>query len=188
MRRKYFNTLKGFVFVVLSFFVISHVCSFESLAAEQKGLKIAVINMQKVVRKSKAGQKASEALNKKFEALQGELKAKQDSIKAYKDGLDKKLPLMNEEARADAEREYRKMLKDFKQQSDDAQFDMRQAEAEIMEPVLKALEKIVTKIGESGGYAMIFEANMPGLYYFVPDADITDSVVKAYDEETGKSK
>ncbi len=188
MKSNYLSISNGFVFVVLFAFVAGCLFSSQSMAAEQKGMKIAVINMQKVVRKSKAGQKASESLNKKFEALQAELKTKQDSIKAHKDALDKKLPLMNEEARADAEREYRKMLRDFKQQSDDAQFDMRQAEAEIMEPVLKSLEKIVTKIGEAGGYAMIVEANMPGLYYFTPDAEITESVIKTYDEDAGKAK
>ena len=75
------------------------------------------------------------------------------------------------------------MMRDFKDQSDDAQFEMRQAEAKVMNPILKVLEKVVTKIGENGNYSLILENNMPGLYYVSPTIDITDTVIKAYDQD-----
>jgi outer membrane protein len=140
--------------------------------------------MQKVVKESKVGQKATAQLNQQFERLQKVLQAKQDALKAFKDDIEKKAPLMNEEARTEKELEYKKMLREFKEQSDDAQLEMRKAEAKVMEPILKVLEKVVTKMGESGGYSLILENNMPGLYYVAPTIDITDSVIKAYDQES----
>ena len=56
-----------------------------------------------------------------------------------------------------------------------------------MEPVLKELEKVVTHIGEEGGYTLILEKNMPGIYFNASEVDITDEVIKAYDNEV-KSK
>ena len=156
-------------------------------AKETQQVKIAVINMQKVVRKSIAGQRAMETLNKKFESLKEKLRAEQDEIKAFKEDLEKKGPLMNEAARAEKEREYKKALRDFKDQSDDAQFEMRQAENKKMEPILKELEKVVNRIGEEGGYTLILENNMPGIYFIDSDVDITNEVIKAYDNEV-KSK
>lgn len=164
----------GFIFFSPSF----------SGAADAGTPKIAVINMQKVVKESKVGQKATAQLNQQFERLQKILQSKQDALKAFKDDLEKKAPLMNEEARTEKELEYKKMLREFKEQSDDAQLEMRKAEAKVMEPILKVLEKVVTKIGESGGYSLILENNMPGLYYVSPAIDITDSVIKAYDQES----
>lgn len=150
--------------------------------------KIAVIDMQKVMRESHAGKAAMEKLNKKFEKLREELKKKQEELKAFKDDLEKKAPLLSDEARAEKERQYKKMLREFKDQSDDAQFEMRQAESRTMEPILKELEKIVTKIGKDRGYSLILENKMPGIYYVAPDADITDEVIKAYDELKAKEQ
>ena len=155
-------------------------------ADSQATTKIAVIDMQKVMRESHAGKAAMEKLNKKFEKLREELKKKQEELKAFKDDLEKKAPLLSEEARAEKERQYKKMLREFKDQSDDAQFEMRQAESRTMEPILKELEKVVTKIGKEKGYSLILENKMPGIYYVSPDADITDEIIKAYDEMKAK--
>ncbi|MGB9712558.1 MAG: OmpH family outer membrane protein [Dissulfurimicrobium sp.] len=170
--------------LILFFGSICLVPSFSEAAEASAAPKIAVINMQKVVRESKVGRKATSQLNQQFEHLQKILQAKQDAIKAFKDDFEKKAPLMSEEARTEKELEYKKMVRDFKEQSDDAQLEMRKAEAKVMEPILKVLEKVVTKIGESGGYSIILESNMPGLYYVSPAIDITDSVIKAYDQES----
>ncbi|MDD3554409.1 MAG: OmpH family outer membrane protein [Deltaproteobacteria bacterium] len=178
---RFFALLMGALLFAVSF---GAVC--ETQAADGQA-KIAVINMRKVVRQSKAGQKATEELNRKFETLQRTLQTKQDAIKAFKDDAEKKAPLMSEEAKADKEREYRKLLREFKEQSDDAQFEMRQAEAKIMEPILKVLENIINRIGETNGYTMILEHDMPGMYYVAPTVDITDAVIKAYDEDASKS-
>ncbi|RKX61647.1 MAG: hypothetical protein DRP37_03525 [Thermodesulfobacteriota bacterium] len=172
---------------VLLIFLWTTVLCCNVTAEETAQVKIAVINMQKVVRKSVAGQKAMKKLNKKFENLQKKLRAKQDKLKAFKEDLGEKVPLMNEDAKAEKEREYKKAIRDFKDQSDDAQFEMRQAESKSMEPVLKELEKVVTRIGEKGGYTLILEKNMPGIYFNASEVDITDEVIKAYDNKI-KSK
>lgn len=168
---------------VLLVFLLTAVLCCNVTAKETAQVKIAVINMQKVVRKSVAGQKAMEKLNKKFENLQEKLRAKQDEIKAFKEDLEKKGPLMNEAAKAEKEREYKKALRNFKDQSDDAQFEMRQAESKSMEPVLKELEGVVNHIGEEHGYTLILEKNMPGIYFIDSGVDITDEVIKAYDKD-----
>ena len=157
-------------------------------AAQQQGTRLAVIDMQKVMRESRAGKTAMEKLNKKFEKLREELKKKQEELKAFKEDLEKKAPLLNEDARAEKERQYKKMLREFKDQSDDAQFEMRQLESRTMEPILKELEKVVTKIGKEKGYTIILENKMPGLYYVRPDVDITDDVIRAYDAMKSKQE
>ena len=168
---------------VLLIFLWTAVLCCNVTAGETPQAKIAVINMQKVVRKSVAGQKAMEKLNKKLDSLQEKLRAKQDELKAFKEDLEKKGPLMNEAARAEKEREYKKAFRDLQAEKEDAQFEMRQAETKSIEPVLKELEKVVTRIGDEGGYTLILEKNMPGIYFNASNVDITDEVIKAYDNE-----
>ncbi len=148
---------------------------------------IAVIDLQKVVRQSAAGRAAMQKLNKKLEKLQQELKKRQEEIKAFKEDLEKKGPLMNAEARAEKERQLQKMIRDYKEQSDDAQFEMKQAESKVMEPIFKMIENLVNKIGKERGYAVILEKNMPGVYFNSPSVDITEDVIKAYDAQ-GQAK
>lgn len=165
----------------LGIFLLFAVIMATSLVYAQSS-QIAVVNMQKVLRSSKAGKKAMQELNKKFERLKKQLQAKQKALQAFKSEMEKKGPLMNEEARAEKERQYKKMLREFKDKSDDAQFEMRQAESKRMEPILKKLEKVVNKIGKDKGYLVIMEKNMPGIYYTAPGADITDMVIKVFDK------
>ena len=166
--------------LILSLF-LSFAISSEGFAQSKT---IAIIDMQKVVRSCKAGKKAVKELNKKFESLKKQLQARQREIQAFKQDLDKKAPLMSEEARAEKERQLKKMLREFKDKSDDAQFEMRQAEAKRMEPILKKLEKVVNKIGKERHYLLILEKNMPGLYYFAPNIDITQEVIKIFDSQS----
>lgn len=157
-------------------------------AGETAQTKMAVINMQKVIRKSIAGQKAMENLEKKLTKLQGEIRVKQDEINAFKEEIEKKGPLMNEVARAEKEREYKKALRDLQDKKEDAQFEMRQAETKSMEPLLHDLEKVVSVIGKKGGYTLILDKNMPGIYFIDSDIDITEEVIKAYDNQIKSDK
>jgi outer membrane protein len=168
---------------VLLIFLWTAVLCCSVTAGEAAQVKIAVINMQKVVRKSIAGQKAMEKLNKKLKSLQEQLRTKQDEINAFKENIEKKGPLMNEAARAEKDREYKKAFRDLQDEKDDAQFEMRQAETKGMEPILNELEKVVSRIGEEGGYTLILDKNMPGIYFINSDVDITEEVITAYDNQ-----
>ncbi|NIA08897.1 MAG: hypothetical protein GWP10_03815 [Nitrospiraceae bacterium] len=170
--------------VLLAVLVAGIFCTGASVeAVGTSQVKIAVINMQRVVRNSVAGRKVMERLNKKFESLQKKLQTKQNEIKAFKEDLDRKAPLMNGDARIEKQREYKKKLRDFKDQSDDAQFEMRQEESKNMDPILKKLQKVVGHIGKKDGYTIILEKNMPGIYYVSPRVDISDQVIKIYDKQ-----
>ena len=182
--KDYLNSLLVFSSILLATVFCSGV---DVSAIETTQVKIAVIDMQKVVRNSVAGRKVMERLNKKFESLQKKLQTKQDEIKAFKEDLERKAPMMNEDARIEKEREYKKKLRDFKEQSDDARFEMRQEESEGMDPILKELQKVVGHIGEKDGYTLILEKNTPGIYYINPRVDISDQVIRVYNKEV-KSK
>jgi outer membrane protein len=65
---------------------------------------------------------------------------------------------------------------------------MRQAETKSMEPLLHDLEKVVSVIGEKGGYTLILDKNMPGIYFIDSDIDITEEVIKAYDNQIKSDK
>jgi outer membrane protein len=141
-------------------------------------IKIAVINMQQVVRGSQAGKRAMKMLQKKFDSVQKKLKAKQDKLKAFKKDIEQKASLMNEESRIKKQRQLQRQFAEYRQDEEDAKVEMQQEEAKLMEPIVKQLEKIITKMGKDEKYTLILEKNMPGMYYISPAVDITEKVIK----------
>ncbi|NPB08982.1 MAG: OmpH family outer membrane protein [Thermodesulfobacteria bacterium] len=150
--------------------------------AQAGEVKIAVLDLQQVVRKSEAGQAALAKLQQKFETLQKKLKAREDELRKFKEELEKKAPLLSPEARQEKEREYQKMLREYQAEREDAQFEMKQAEQKALQPIMKDLEKVVKDMAKREGYDLILEKRMPGIYWTSPAIDITDHVVELYNQ------
>lgn len=175
------------IFLLVSiFFIIWGPCL--CAWAETAPQKIAVVDMQKVLRQSDPGQKAMESLNEKAEGLRKKLEARENEVKAFGEDMEKKAPLLSEDARIEKDREYKKMLRDFKAEREDAEYEMRQAQNQATESILKELEKIFARIGKETNYTIILDNNMPGLHYVASGIDITDEVIKAYNEASAKGK
>ncbi len=172
-----FQTMKAnqlYLYLLIFVFCLCAVPA-DGLAQE---MKIGVINMEQVVRGSEAGKQAMKKLQKKFEGIQKKLKAKQDKLKAFKKEIDQKASLMNEESRIKKQRQLQRQFAEYKQDEEDAKIEMQQAESKLMEPIIKQLEKVVTKMGKDEKFTLILEKNMPGMYYISPDIDITQKVIK----------
>ncbi len=152
-------------------------------------LKIGVIDLQAVVRKSEAGQEALKKLQEKFNVLKEKLQAQEQKLRKFKQDLEKKAPLLSEEARREKEREYQKMLREYQAAREDAQFEMKQEEEKALKPIMKDLEQVVKNLAEKEGYDLILEKRMPGLYWASEKVDITDKVVELYNKyRTSKKK
>jgi len=147
-----------------------------------KEVKIAVIDLQQVVRKSEAGQQALAKLQAKFDSLKKQLEAKEEELRKFKEELEKKAPLLSPEAREEKEREYQKMLREYQAQREDAQYEMKQAEQKALQPIMKDLEQVVKKMAKEEGYDLLLEKRMPGIYWTSQAIDITDHIVELYNQ------
>src|SRR6266566_5269982 len=54
--------------------------------------------------------------------------------------------------------------------------------------ILRELEGIFTRVGKEKGYVLIIERRQAGIVYGAPDADVTEEVIKAFDDEMRKAK
>jgi outer membrane protein len=65
--------------------------------------------------------------------------------------------------------------------TEDARFEMKQMQDKELEPILKALEKVVDKYGKDNGYSAIMDSKN-GVIYFDSKIDISDVLVKKLNE------
>jgi len=155
--------------------------------AAGKDFKIAILSIQKIIDQSNSGKEARKVLEAKQSELQPKFKEEQAALQAQAKEIEKKSSVWSEEVRAKKEREYQKNMREYQLKAEDAQFELKQLEKKVLDPIFKELQKVITDIGKREGYSMIFEKSRSNGLLFADDAlDISDMVIKELDARNGK--
>ena len=155
---------------------------FMIVTASAGELKIGVVDLQKAMELSEAGQKAKTMFQKKVDRVQQDLKAKQDELALLKEELDRQSVLLSDEARMEKQSSYQLGLKDFKRLYEDAQEELRREDAKLSEKILKDLQAVIEDYGEKQGYDLIMEKTQSGLLHRDSKLDITSAIILLYDD------
>ena len=145
-------------------------------------LKIGVVDLQKAMELSEAGQKAKTMFQKKVDRVQQDLKSKQDELALLKEELDRQSVLLSDEARMEKQSSYQLGLKDFKRLYEDAQEELRREDAKLSEKILKDLQAVIEEYGEKQKYDLIMEKTQSGLLHRNSKLDITSAIILLYDD------
>jgi outer membrane protein len=143
--------------------------------------KIAYINIKRVFNESKRGLKEKEAFTAKVTAKKKAVDKKQQEFQAFKEELEKKAPMLSEQARREKEKEYQQKAKELEWLVKDSNDDLRKLEQEMLDKLMKSLQKVVEKLGAQENYTLILEETASSILYAPKDMDITDQVIKAFD-------
>ncbi len=156
-----------------------------SVAAEN--LKIGTIAIQDVIDGSLAGKDARKVLEAKQNELQPKFQAEQESLKEQAKEIEKKSSVWSEDVKGSKEREYQKNMREYQLKVEDAQYEMKQLEKKVLDPIFKELQSVITEIGKKNGLSMIFEKSKSGgLLYSDDSLDVTSEVIKAIDARLSK--
>ena len=149
--------------------------------------KIAFIDIQRVAARSAAGVAAREQLEREKAVMQKEVDAKLQELKGLREELEKKGPLMTAEARREKGELLERKQRDASRLMDDLQKELAKKEQTASQRVLREIEGVVTRIAKERGYTAIFDGRL--LLYASPEADLTDEIIRAYDQQNvGKDK
>ena len=146
------------------------------------GVKIGVLDMQKLQQNSVRFQKIREGLKQKFNALQKKLDGERAQIAKIEEELRKQSMMLSLDAKEDKEMELGKRTRHYKYMYGEVTQEMKDAEFEATRKVGKEIEKIVEKMSQKAGYTIILEDRTVGLIYYDDAIDITKQVTKAYDK------
>jgi len=64
----------------------------------------------------------------------------------------------------------------------DVNEEMIRAQEKEKKRIFKELSKVIEKIGSEGNYALIMEKRAGGVLYWADSIDITEELIKAYDQ------
>ena len=152
--------------------------------APAAGQRIGYIDLSRVLARSSAGVAAREQLEREKATMQKEMDGKRVELDKLRDELEKKGSLMSADARRDREETMERKRRDATRLADDFQRELGRKEQLLAQKVLQDISGVIERVGKQKGYYLVFERRGAGVLYSVPEADLTDEIIKAYDQET----
>ncbi|MCK5231310.1 MAG: OmpH family outer membrane protein, partial [Desulfobulbaceae bacterium] len=147
-------------------------------------IKIGTINLQQILSGSEAVLHERQPLKDKFAEFKEKFEAEQKKMDALRLDLQKRSTVMSEKAIAQEKKDFEKKIRELKRQSEDAQYEMKQLEKNVMEPILKVLHEVIAEVGKNGSYTLILENRIP--LYEDDSLDISEQVRKEMDKRLKK--
>src|SRR3989441_5910475 len=150
--------------------------------------KIGYIDVQRVLARSAAGVAAREQLEKERAAIQKDMDGRRGELEKLRDEIEKKGALMTADARREKQEGFERKRRDAARAAGDFQKELEKKEQMLLQRVLQELSGVIERVGKEKGYYMIVEKRGASVLYASPDADLTDEIIRAYDQQAPGKK
>lgn len=144
--------------------------------------KYGIIDMQRIILNVNEGKEARATLEK-------EIKAKEESFHKKKEELDKlnkewqeQAPLLSEQASKKKQQEFQEKFVELRNAEMAFQNEMKQKEGQATQRIAMNVTGLVDGFARAQNLDMVFEVNSSGLVYLKNPVDLTDRVIKKYNE------
>jgi outer membrane protein len=156
--------------------------------AQGNGTKIGVVDVQRVLARSAAGVAAREQLEREKSVMQKEIDTRRQELEKLKEELDKRGALMTADARREKQEVFDRKRRDAARIVDDFQKELEKKEQGLLSRVLQDVSGVIERIGKQRNYYMIVEKRGASVIYAATEADVTDEIIRAYDQEAAARK
>lgn len=169
---------KSFLFcTIITVILLTH-----NVAWGEDLTRVGLIDLQRCLQESKEGQRATQLLKKKKAVLQRQLNTKQKELLGLRRELEKQAMMLTMNAQEDRRRTVERRARELEYFLKDLNEDMRRVQEKERKRIFEELGKIIEEIGSKGDYALILEKGAGGVLYWAKPIDITDQVIRAYDQ------
>ena len=148
--------------------------------------KIGVVEFQRLFENSTAGKDIKAEITTHGKKMEAELKEKGAEIEELKKRLEREALVMSKEMREEKEREFRIKVNDIKTLQKKYEVELQGIQKKLMAGLQTETLVIIDEIGKSRGYLLIMDKR--GVLYSPSTIDITDEVIKRYNDQYAKNK
>src|SRR5438477_8168743 len=146
--------------------------------------RVAVIDVQKVLTTSTVGKAAYERLKKLQDDRVTKMQKMDEEVKALQNEMQTKKLSLSEEKLAEMAKQVSEKQLNMQRYAQDADRDVSEARDKALGELDQKIKPIIDSIGKEMGLAAIFNKFESGLIYASDAIDITDLVVKRFNEST----
>lgn len=159
-----------------------------SVQAQSPNARIGYVDLQRVLARSVAGAAAREDLERDKASKQKDIDGRRAEAEKLREELDKKGALLSQESRREKQDTLERKVRDLRRQADDFQKELEKKEQGLLQQALQEITGVVERFGKQRGYLIIVERRGAGVVYASSEADVTDEIIKVYDQEAAKRK
>jgi outer membrane protein len=151
--------------------------------AARADLKVGYVDLQRALLEVSEGQSAKAKLKTEMDKKKAELDAEQAKLTDDKAVLDKQGAMMSEEVRTQKFTEWQKRLYETMQKAQKVQMELADKERTELKKIFEKMDPIIAAIAQREGLTMVFEKTDSGLVYAPPSLDLTNELVRTYNEK-----
>ncbi len=153
-----------------------------AFGVEAAEMKIGYVDLNKALNKSTKGEKAITILEDMVKSKQAIILEKEKEIKKIDEEIAKQASILNPDAIREKQVNREKLMRDYQRMVKDSQDDVQKKRNVFMENIVNDLRKTVAVIGKEEGYTIIFEKVASGILYIREDKDLTDKLIKKFND------
>jgi len=155
-------------------------------AAEAAATRIGYVDVQKVLVRSVVGVAAREQLEREKATMQKDVDTRRAEVDKLREELEKKGMVLAADAKREKEETLQRKVRDLRRLVDDFQKELERKEQALTARILQDLTTIIERVGKERGYLLIMEKRGASVIYGDAEADITEDIIKMFDQEKGK--
>ena len=149
-------------------------------AAPAGQVRIAVIDVERLVRDSALGKEAFNRVKKVNDDKKAEADRLQKDLRDLEQKLADQGQALSDDKREQLQKQYQEKAIDFKSFQEKASRDLDQAQKKELADLERRVFPVITQLGKERGYTLIFNKFQSGLVFADDTADITEDVLKRF--------
>jgi len=153
--------------------------------AQSTPARVAVIDVQKVLTQSTAGKAAYEKLKKMQDEKVEKAKAMDEELRKLDVDINTKKISLSEDKLSDMQKQLADKRIAMQRYAQDADREIGEARDRELQALEAKIKPVIDALGKEMGIAAIFNKFESGLVYASEAIDITDTVIKRYNDSTG---
>ena len=174
--------------VVASFFATAVALAFTLSALPARAdtggpMKVAVVDVQRVVMQTEDGLRAQAMLKKLFDSRQQELNKKQQDMAKQKDEIEKQSKVLSKDAYQKRVEDWQKQMVDLQQIFVEYNKELEKKQKELTDPVFEKVLGVIKRLAARDGYDVILDKQT--VAYIRSDLDLTDQCIQLYNSGGG---
>lgn len=146
-------------------------------------LKVGFVDLQRALQEVAEGQQAKARLKAEIDRKKVEFEAEQRKLRDDSLLLDRQASAMSEEVRVQKMKELQARLMQVSEKGQKLQVEFVEKERTELKKIFDKMDPIVAAIAKREGLAMVFEKTDSGLVFAEPTLDVTNELVRTYNEK-----
>ena len=159
--------------IILVAAVVAAIFAGTSLA---EGLRVAVIDVNKILNESEAGKAAKKKMEGRYEELKKTIDVKQEEARKIKEEIDKQKVMVGKEKLKEKEDALQAKINELRQLTQDGEREMQARQGELTRDVLKSVEAKVDAVVKADKLDLVLEKSA-GVVHYNESMDITQRVL-----------